>query len=133
MKHPAPRRFHRAQAPAVRISGRSEPGTAPQPRIKSALTQKPACSLSTTTRSTISYREQKFHRRQNLFLGPKCNPVRRKENALAHDAPCDGPLPALPRRPSPTKKGRRELALGRIEASCLSSEPRRGHPSQSGS
>src|SRR6266851_8639866 len=70
MKHPARRRFHKAQAPGARISGRSEPSTAPQPRIKSALPQKPACSLSTTARSTITDREQKFRRRQNLFLGP---------------------------------------------------------------
>src|ERR1700687_4818271 len=50
MKRPAQRRFHRAPALGVRISGWSGPGTAAQPRIKSNQSPRHACSLSTNRR-----------------------------------------------------------------------------------
>src|SRR5450631_3103865 len=96
----------------ARISGRFEPGTAPQPRIKSSLTQKHACSLSTTARSIITDSGQKFRRRKNLFFGPTCNPAGERNRTAATVWATSGGKPgprscAIPPRGGPARLTRR--------------------------
>src|SRR5437879_4346979 len=69
MKRPAQRRFHRAPAQGVRISGWSGQGPAAQPRKKSNLATRHACSLSTNPRRIIADWKRKFRGRQKLFFG----------------------------------------------------------------
>src|SRR5450759_2644671 len=105
MTRPARRRFHKAPAQGVRISGRSGQGTATRLRINSNLTARHACSLSNNRQDHNSRLRAEVPRAAKIIFGTPSRPPA-------------GIAPAFPRAKRPARS--RPPCIDRPETASVS-------------